>query len=754
MALPPAANQSLLARWARIVVAHPWAAVAFPIVLAVLLMPAAAGFRDHLTVGGWLPPGAESITVDHRLDDEFGRHTTAHYLLFSDIDGKQSVDDNDFQREMARTLAAIRNLPGVTSIITWQTVPNQTLSASLVSPNRQSTIAIVNVDTDVRAAAEHLPQVLEITGSSALDVQVAGWPAVTSDFQHLTSNDLARAEAISLPITLVLLIVIFGGVILASLPLLATLLALVPTIAGIAILSRFIETSVFSINLVLMLGLAIGIDYALILVSRYREERALHEPAKAMTVALQHGGRTILASGAAVMTGLAGLVAIGTPAAISTSVAAVLAVLCSMITALTVVPGILLLLGNRVGPRDGSHPISRRASSLWKRWFAVVTLHPAAVLLAAIVLLLACALPAVGLQPVMPSMETIPASQPSRQSLEQIEREFPDISLSPVTVIVEPRYGVDMTSRRNLERLETFATRLGSLDGVSQVTTIFSFVPESTTSAILANGLALDADIARSARSYITSQAAVIEINLSPEISSTEREAFVQNLRTSVRSLTEGDFDLVVGGEVATGIDFMAHLKSRLPWTIGIVVSLTMLVLLAQFRSILLPLKALLLNSLALLASFGLVVAIFQHGWLPGVDATNTTVVIVPVLMFCFLFGLSMDYEVIILSRIREAWLATDDNLTAVDHGMRGSAGIVTSAATIMVIVFAAFGTSELGLIRELGVGLSLAVFLDATVIRLVALPAAMILMGRWNWWMPGGHRLVENHSPLTEERV
>jgi RND superfamily putative drug exporter len=159
---------------------------------------------------------------------------------------------------------------------------------------------------------------------------------------------------------------------------------------------------------------------------------------------------------------------------------------------------------------------------------------------------------------------------------------------------------------------------------------------------------------------------------------------------------------------------------------------------------LLLPIKAIILNSLALLAAFGLVVAVFQHGWLPGTTGAETTVAIVPVLMFCFLFGLSMDYEVIMLSRIREEWLATGDNLLAVSRGMQGSAGIVTSAATIMVVVFAAFGTSELALIRQIGVGLALAVVIDATLIRLVALPAAMILMGNWNWWLPGRYRTVE----------
>ena len=749
MAQISSANQPLLRRWAGFIVSKPWVAVATPILVALLLLPLAIMFQDRLSVGGWLPTDAEAVAVDHRLEDEFGRHTTAHYLVFNDGFDGRTVDENDFQREMARTLAQVRQLAGVTSILTWQTVPSETFAATLVSSDRRSTIAIVNVDTDVREAASSLPHLMAIVDASALDVEVAGWPAVTSDFQHLTSRDLARAEAISLPLTVVLLVAIFGALVLAGLPLLATVLAIVPTLAGIAILSQVMETSVFTVNLVLMLGLAVGIDYALILVNRYREERVHHDPALALTVALEHGGRTIVASGAAVMTGLAGLLVIGTPAAISTALAAVMAVFFSVLTALSVVPAALALLGTRVGSRRSSRIFGDQPGGWWNRWFDIVARRPAIVLLVALGILLACASPATGLKPSMPSMDTIPANQPSRQALERIERDFPSISLSPITIVVEPQRGLEMTSRRNLERLDAFATRLSEMDGVASVTTVFSFVPDTTTPALVASSIALDPDALQIARPYLSSQGAVIEVGLESGTTASEAEDFVKTLRASTRSVTEGDFDLAVGGEAATGIDFMNHLQERLPWTIGVVVGLTAIVLFIQFRSVVLPLKAIVLNSLALLAAFGLVVAIFQHGWFPGIEATGTTVVIVPVLMFCFLFGLSMDYEVIILSRIREEWLATGDNLLAVNQGMRGSAGIVTSAATIMVVVFAAFGTSDLGLIRELGVGLSLAVLLDATLIRLVALPAAMVLMGRWNWWVLGRTR-----QPVTAKNL
>ena len=716
---------------------HPWWVLCIPFLVALFCLPVATDFRSHLSVGGWLPPQAEAVTVDHLLEQGFGRHTTSHYLLMSDPNGQLTVDDNDFQREMARVLAQVAELPGVTTVHTWQSVQNAEFSAALVSGDRTATIAIVTVDADVREATASMPDLQRAIKNDVLVVEVGGWPAVTQDFQTLTSRDLARAELISLPITIVLLLLIFGGVLLAVLPMLTTVLALVPTLAMVTLLSRSLETSIFAVNLVLMLGLAIGIDYALILINRYREERGNSEPRQALVTTVEHAGRTVIASGAAVITGLAGLLAIGTPAATSTALAAMAAVMCGVGAALTMLPAALFLMSTRIKPRE-PHRMAKSMLAWWPRWFALVARKPGLVLTVAGLVLIAFAAPAIGMRPAMPSMSTIPGDQPSRQMLTAVEESFPGISLSPITVIVEPRHGLEMTSRRNLERLATFITRLEETEGVARVTSVFSFLPAATTPAMLANGFALDRDLLGLTEPYLNQSGSVLEITLTSGISRRATEDFVQTLRKDGVALSEGDFTVLVGGEAATSLDLLDHLRNRVPWTLGLVLSLSAVVLFVQFRSLVLPVKAIILNSLALLAAFGLVVAIFQHGWLPGTSATGTTIVIVPLLMFCFLFGLSMDYEVIMLSRIREEWLATGDNLRAVSRGMQGSAGIVTSAAAIMVVVFAAFGTSELELIRQIGVGLALAVVIDATVIRLVALPAAMILMGKWNWWLPG----------------
>jgi RND superfamily putative drug exporter len=354
MAQEPHANRTPLRWWANLVADHPRWVVSFTLLVALVCLPVATGFRDHLSVGGWLPPQAQAVQVDHLLDQEFGRHTTSHYLLVHDRTGQLTVDDHDFQREMARVLAQVRGLPGVTTIHTWQSILNADVSDALVSRDRTATIAIVTVDTDVREATARMPDLQRAIANDVLLVEVGGWPAVTQDFQSLTSRDLARAELISLPIAIVLLVMTFGGVLLAGLPVLTTVLALAPTLAVLTVLSRYLETSIFAANLVLMLGLAIGIDYALILINRYREELGRSERRQALITTIEHAGRTVIASGAAVITGLVGLLAIGTPAATSTALAAMVAVLCGVGAALTMLPAALVLMGSRLQPRRGT----------------------------------------------------------------------------------------------------------------------------------------------------------------------------------------------------------------------------------------------------------------------------------------------------------------------------------------------------------------------------------------------------------------
>ncbi len=746
----------LLARWGRIIAAHRLLALILPVVLAIVCVPILSSMQDRLSPGGWLPGSAESVQVDHRLDQEFGRHSTAHYLLFTDPTGQFDATSNDFRREMERTVAPLRRDPVVTAVYTWGTVSNPELRSLLISDDGTQAIAVVQVDQDVKEAAADFPRLLALIENDMLSVQVGGWPATTHDFRELTSGDLARAESISLPITLVLLVIFFGGLLVAGLPVAATILALVPALAIMTVVSRFIETSVFTVNVVVMIGLAVGIDYALIFVSRYREERARHDGPKALDITMVTAGRTIAMSGAVVATGLAGLFTFGVPAATATAIAAGSVVILGVVASLTVLPAALLLIGHRAIGRSSSRTWPWQTAAARVR--GVLDRRPGPALAISTLVLLLMATPVLSMIPATPSLDVLPESQPARQMYETVRRDFTAATLSPIYVIVEPRRSGEMTSPRNLRRLQEFITAVEGIDGVESVTSVWSFLPEEVGPRLISSGLRIEPELETVVLPYLTSRAAVLEVNVHAGASSSEIEAVVEQIRRDYLPLSDGDLAVMVGGEAATSMDLMDHLAERLPWTLATVLLLTSLVLFVQFRSVLLPIKAILLNMLALAASFGSLVWVFQEGHFAGLlgfEPLGYTVVIVPLLMFCFMFGLSMDYEVIMLSRIREAWLETGDNRLAVSNGLRGSARIVTSAALIMFVVFASFGASDLQVIQQIGLGLALAVFLDATIIRLVALPAAMQLMGRWNWWAP---RLVRGRPaqarPSIDEQV
>jgi len=302
-----------------------------------------------------------------------------------------------------------------------------------------------------------------------------------------------------------------------------------------------------------------------------------------------------------------------------------------------------------------------------------------------------------------------------------------------------------MTSARNLDDLRAFTDTVAAMDGVHGVTSVWTFIPEGPGSGLFSGGLLIEPRLRDAVAPYLTGRAAVVEIGVDGDLRDAASERIVGDLRANASALTDGRFRLTVGGDTAANRDLIDHVRTRAPLAIGMVVLATWLILFAQFRSVLLPVKAILLNILSLSASFGALVWIFQEGhghqWL-RFEPTGYTVVIVPIVMFCFMFGLSMDYEVIMLSRIREAWLESGDNRSSIQAGLHASAGIVTSAALIMLAVFLAFGTSELQIIKAVGIGLALAVLIDATLIRLIVLPAAMRLMGRWNWWAPSFPRL------------
>ncbi|HEV2074095.1 MAG TPA: MMPL family transporter, partial [Thermomicrobiales bacterium] len=664
----------------------------------------------------------------------------------------------EFRLAVEEAVRPFRNDPDVAAVYTWGSTSSDTLNTTFISADRTQSLAILVMAHTATPGASSLEDIRSRLASDTLEIQIGGWPATAEAFLGLAGSDLARAEIISLPITLILLLVIFGSVIAAGLPIILALLSMIATLAALALLSRVMLVNIFSINAVTMLGLAVGIDYALIMVSRFREETTSTAISESIPRIVDTAGRAVLIAGSTVAIGLTGLLIFGVPAAISTGLAGAFVVLTCVALALTALPASFVLWGHRISRRNinfARYPrfltlVPNQVQALRKR-------YPFPVVIVCGLLLMSLALPLRQLVVSSPTMTILPRTSEPRIVYDTIAESFPNATLSPISIIVEPQSGT-MMSAPNLAAVRTLTTNLGDTPGVSSAESVWEFIPDSISVETFTTSLLIEPEMVRAAAPLLTSDAALINLTPDPGLDAAQRRDLVEDLRAAMPSLTESSLTVRIGGDAGLDLDLMNHVKQRAPLVVGFVIGLTWLALLVQFRSLFLPLKAILLNLISLSASFGALVWIFQEGHLSNVlafEPLGYTVVLVPILMFCFLFGLSMDFEVLMLSRIREAWEETGDNSRAIDLGLHRSAGIVTSSALVMLVVFSAFGTSQLQLVKSLGVGLGLAVFIDATIIRMLLLPATMQLMGRWNWWLPFASERKSGHSerqPLVHE--
>jgi RND superfamily putative drug exporter len=558
-----------------------------------------------------------------------------------------------------------------------------------------------------------------------------GDASTNQQINKVVTDDFGKALRTSLPVTLIILLVAFGALVAAGVPLLLALTAVMATIGIMGPISHLIGGVDNSINeVILLIGLAVGVDYSMFYLRREREEReAGRSEEAALAAAAATSGRAVLVSGFTVMIAMAGMYFAGTPTFQSFATGTILVVAVALLGSLTVLPAILSWLGDRV--EKGTVPFLRRRSwntgesGAWARILDPVLRHPGISLALSVGLLVFLALPAFRLHTANESVESLPQDVPSIQTYNRIQAAFPGGGI-PAVVVVSSDNGTTPQVRQGIARM------------VAQAKASPLFKPPITL------------------QTYPDPNVVQVSIPIVGDGTDSQSTAAVEALRNEIIPSTIGAVPGVsadVTGFTASSKDFRDVTKSHLPIVFAFVLGTAFLLLLFTFRSIVIPIKAIILNLLSVGAAYGVIVWIFQDGHLQsflGFHSTGAIISWMPLFLFVVLFGLSMDYHVFILTRIREGYdrgMPTDQ---AVAHGIKGTAGVVTSAAVVMIGVFAVFATLSLVFFKELGVGLGVAVLIDATVVRAVLLPASMTLLGDWNWYLPRWLEWIPRVGPVA----
>jgi RND superfamily putative drug exporter len=699
----------LLGAWGRFVYRRRWA------VLMLSLLTVGASVAS-LLAGGQLRNvpfrETEAGRTNQLIRDEFPRPTgqpaaatSSFVLIFTSTEGLHAADQR-FVVGMNDALAPLRADPRVVSIFTADNVQAQS-AAALRSRDGKRALATVTVKGSTTEAEGFFPELRALVRTDTFEVLATGNIPLNGDIDAALDRDLQRAEIVSLPLALLLLLLVFGSAAAALLTLGVGVVVIVAGLGATFAYARAGDVSQYALNIVTLIGLGVAIDYSLFIVSRFREELGRGTTVEdAVGRSLATAGRAILFSGITVAIGLAGMLFYPGTFLVSLGVSGSLVVAAAVLYALTFLPALLSIFGPRVGAWRVPLPRGRAGAGLWHSIATAVMRRPLLVLVPTVGLIAIAASPFVQLRLATADATILPPTVESRRGYDILVNEFPGQDQSSITVVA--RFPDDPLSHRTA--LEGLRTRLAALPNVLRVDMPLS---------------------AQTTSPHIT----VLSVRTARTAQSDEARDIVKAIRAE--SVEGGD--VLVTGDTAFDVDAVKYLVDRTPIAIGFVTLTTMVALFLLLGSFVLPLKAVAMNALSVAASFGALVWIIQQGHLANIlNFTPQSIEpSLPVIMFCIMFGLSMDYEVLLLSRIQEEYLQTGDNTAAVASGLERSGRLITGAAAIMVGVFVAFALADVVVIKSVGLGLAIAVALDATIVRALVVPATMRLLGRANWWAP-----------------
>jgi RND superfamily putative drug exporter len=741
----------MLARFARLSTGRPRAVLLLAAVFFVVAGAVGGGVAEHLTSGGFDDPAAESSKAGELLADEFDTGVPNVILLVTAKSG--DVDDPDAAAAGQAVTQRLAAEPGLDDVVSYWSEGN---APPLRSEGGDRALVIGRIDTEDddlldERIEELAPQLRQ--DDDVLRVEVGGFAQVFHEVGTTIEDDLIRAEMIALPITLVLLVVIFGSVVSAALPLIIGVLSVVGTFLVLRVLTGFTDVSIYSLNLTTAMGLGLAIDYSLFVVARFREElRSGHEPRAAVTRTVRTAGRTVAFSALTVAASLCATLVFPFTFLRSFAYAGVAVALLAGLFSLIVLPAILMLLGHRVNALTlWKRSVAPPDEGIWHRVALFVMRRPIPVATVVIALLLVMGAPFLGLKLTLPDDRVLPESATSREVHDVIRDEFSSTEAGALSLVPADAGDPDATPV-NDRMVDSYAISLSRLDGVSRVDAVTgSYCGRSMADELGCSPgqIVLGPETSDRYAGFRSDTSTYLSVVPAVEPSSDAGQQLVEDVRD-----TPAPFPVLVDGQSAELLDTNDALFSRLPLALGVIAVVTAVLLFMMFGSVVIPAKAIVLNLLSLSATFGAMVWIFQDGHLSGVldfTATGALAAAMPILMFCVAFGLSMDYEVFLLSRIKEEHDNGADNRRAVAVGLERTGRIVTAAAVLIAVVFLSFATGGVSFIKMFGIGLTLAVLLDAFVIRGTLVPAFMRLAGEWNWWAPGPLRRFHDRWGISE---
>ena len=730
------------------------------LVVVIAALPLAARQSDNLSGGGFTVAGSDSLAVEDELRADYpGFERSPLSAVLEPRPGATAADMREAQRRVADAVVAE---PDVRLAATAARPPSGQPAPTGAEPARAGRSAgaaaakpkpvliplrtgVGNDDTVDIARDLGIRLGIHERQTGPVALHLVGYGAVWSGLSEISKQDLAEAEAIGFPIVALILLAVFGSLVAAALPLALGLVSVMVTGALIYAISLTMDMSLFVTNMASMVGIGVAVDYSLFVLARFREEaRAGHSLDEARRIAMSTSGVAVLFSGITVILSLAGLYLIPNNAIRSMALGAILVVTVSMLASATLLPALIRSMGRRAvepgrlsrfagrlrrrGPSGDAHgepaPATDRsdapsagrpapaASAFWTRWTGAVMRRPVLSVVAAGSLLLLMAVPALSLQTGIGALSQLPDDSETATAVRVAAEVAPPGAASPVQVVVTPVAGEPGAAAS--------PAALGELRR-----------------HIAADPAVADVDAPRAAAD---GRSALIVAIPHEDAESDQTEALVRRLRAELPAVAASGQRVEVGGGSAALVDINEMLDRSMWKLLVFVLGMSFLVLLVLLRSLLLPLKAVVMNLLSVGAAYGVMVAVFQWGWVDGVLGFESPGYIdwmTPPLVLAVMFGLSMDYEVFLLSRIKERYEATGDTTRAVAEGLSSSARTITSAALIMVSVFAVFVGTGVSSVQQLGVGNAVAIAVDATIVRLVLMPAAMKLLGRWNWWLP-----------------